>query len=266
MPTAPVQGTLQAVGDTITSLLGNVGVGNPADVAAILSLTGGFTNAQVAIEAIPLGQPMTQNVGGAATPTSPGEWVDVATINLGTGAVYQSPIGPLTSNGAPGSGFAFSCGVGIYQALRLRLVNTSGGAIVGGIATVPFPVSAGLTQQITGAVSVSGTVGANNQGNLLPPILPYNPNSGATGAAAVTTGVPADSVDGMQVYDPRERIRFDRIEEWLKRIQLTILLCFKNPEMSNVETLAAANTDMTSGEDPMDVPQGDGDWQQVDVG
>ena len=149
MPVPVAQQTIQNVGDILGPLLlGQTGVGQPADVTAIVSLTGVFSGVSVSIEGVPLGQPITQGgpsalppAPAAPQPASANEWVPVLDVWLINGQAQSSPLTGLTSAGGAGSGYAFAVGCGIYQQLRLRLTGNGGGtAIQGGMATVPFPV------------------------------------------------------------------------------------------------------------------------------
>lgn len=149
---------MQVVGDICGPvLLGNTGVGNPLDVTAIVSLIGTFTNAVVAIEAVPIGQlvPFVQGATGPPVPTpAPNQWIPILELGVIDGVPASSPVGPLTSAGTAGSGYAFTIGCGIFQQLRMRLVGIGGGAIQGGIATLPFPVPTGLTASSTSGLAL----------------------------------------------------------------------------------------------------------------
>ncbi len=148
MPVTPAQGTLQNVGDIVGPVfLGMTGVANPIDVTAIVSLTGAFTGATVAIEGVPIGQPLTpsSNPGQPGTPTQPSEWVPLGEVGVVDFQPVSSPVGPLNSTGLQGSGYAFNVPCGMHQQMRLRLVSISSGAIQGGIATLPFPVPTGFS-------------------------------------------------------------------------------------------------------------------------
>jgi hypothetical protein len=122
MPTASA--ALQNQGDKITLQLGNP-PGRVPDQTAILSLTGQYTGCIVAIEGIPIGQALS------SVP------MPVAEMGLSNGSSASSPVGPLTSSGGPGSGYAFTVPSGIYSLIQLRLVSTGGGAIQAAIATTP---------------------------------------------------------------------------------------------------------------------------------
>jgi hypothetical protein len=58
MPIPIATGTLANPGDVIAATLGNTGVGQGSDSRAVLSFSGAFQNAVVAVEAVPRGQPM----------------------------------------------------------------------------------------------------------------------------------------------------------------------------------------------------------------
>jgi len=152
MPINPASGVLQNAGDTVVAQLGATGVGQGADPTAILSLTGAFTAATIAIEAVPLGQPMAPATGPLSSfsqsPVAESEWIPIGEVGVLDGISVSSPVGPLNSTGLPGSGYGFDVAVGKYQQIRLRLVSIGSGAIQGGIATVPFPVGSALTQQL----------------------------------------------------------------------------------------------------------------------
>lgn len=138
--------TLQNVGDTITVQLGVTGVGQPPDVTAIISLAGTYTAATVAVEAVALGQPIV--TGSPTAPLYTYSWVPVTEIGVQDGQTVSSPIGPLTSVGTAGSGYAYQFGCGVFSMLRLRLVSIGSGAILGGIATIPFPIQSGLVNNL----------------------------------------------------------------------------------------------------------------------
>jgi hypothetical protein len=131
MPAIPVSKTLQNVDDTLQLQLGLVGYGQPQDITAVVSLTGTFTLAVVAIEGVPIGQSLS------SVP------IPLAEINIGTGNPQGSPVGPFTSTGGPGSGNAFVISCGIYSLIQVRLVSIGGGAITCGIASATFPVTPG---------------------------------------------------------------------------------------------------------------------------
>lgn len=168
MPIPAVSGTLQSPGDTLLAALGNVGQGGEPDVAAILSLTGTFQGAVVAVEGVPIGQPLTP--GNPPTPLSPSQWAAVAEVGLINDQLVGSPVGPLASNGQAGSGFTYAVDPTKFVLLRLRLVSIQGGAILGGIATTPFPVAAGLVQVVTGTVNV-GQQGQQPKAGSIPVVL-----------------------------------------------------------------------------------------------
>jgi hypothetical protein len=130
--------TLQNVGDLLQVFLGNVGVGNPTDQIAIVSLTGTFTAATVAIEAVPQGLPISLTTTPIA-PLSANSWIATTDISVVNGQPVSSPVGPLTSAGGVGSGFSFTFNCGQFQLIQLRLVSIGSGAITGGIATGSFP-------------------------------------------------------------------------------------------------------------------------------
>jgi hypothetical protein len=161
MPIQPTQGTMQTpasgsyIGDVIgPGYLGVDGVGNPGDVSAIFSLSGTFVNAVVAIEGLPQGTPMTPALppspanpnGLPSTPLSSSQWTPIAEVGVINGQLTTSPVGPLTSSGVVGTGFAYTAPIGAFQQVRMRLLSISSGAVVGGIATVPFPISTGIVQ------------------------------------------------------------------------------------------------------------------------
>jgi hypothetical protein len=154
----PQNATTGYIGDTVSVVLGNTGVGQPADVDAILSLSGTFTAAVIAIEAVPLGQPVAQSVlfgTGPPTAVSAGEWVAIAEVSLLNFGVVSAPIGPVSSTGLPGSALAYLVPCGLYAMLRLRLISIGSGTIQAGIATVPFPAGA-TVQEVFGSVNVTG--------------------------------------------------------------------------------------------------------------
>lgn len=160
---ALVGNVLQNPGDCIQANLGQSGVGQPTDPTAILSLcpagAGGFTGAVVAIEGVPLGQPLTQVVAGQPVAPSQNQWVDTLDVLTLTGAAQTSPVGPLTAAPGAGNGFGFAVGCGLYSMLRLRLVSISSGQVQGGLATVPFPVgSVGPGGAGSGSVNSQNTV------------------------------------------------------------------------------------------------------------
>ncbi len=159
MPIQAAQGLLQNIGDTVTAALGNTGVGQPADPSAILSLSGVFSQAVIAVEAIPLGQPMQPPVLGSNLPPLPvsaSSWTPVANVSFLNQQVITVPIGPISSAGGPGTGFAYGLGCGTFQQIRLRLLSIGGGAIQGGIATAPFPIAGTVVQEIVGTVTIAG--------------------------------------------------------------------------------------------------------------
>jgi len=129
MPIQSAQKTLQNPGDTLAVLLPNPNVDQPVDLTAVLSLLGTFSFAYVAIEGLPFGQP-------AGTIPIPIALVSVINGQLASSSPLASnPVGPLTSSGAPGSGFAFTVSCGIYSLLQMRLVSINSGAIQAAIAT-----------------------------------------------------------------------------------------------------------------------------------
>jgi hypothetical protein len=148
MPSPTAQGLLTTPGQTVQLNLGQTGVGQPGDVTAILSMTGVFANAVIGVEAVPLGQPVAQPTQpgpfGPVSPVSPSEWIPIAEVGIINGAVVSSPL-TLSSAGGLGTGFAFSVGAGQFQLLQLRLISIGSGAVQGGIATLPFPLNAGLS-------------------------------------------------------------------------------------------------------------------------
>ena len=161
MPIQPVQGTLQTpasstyIGDVVgPGFIGSDGVGNPGDVSAIFSMSGTFSTATIAIEGLPQGIPMspalppspTNPTGTPPTPLSPNQWVPLAEVGVINGQLTSSPVGPLTSNGLVGTGFAYTAPIGAFQQVRMRLISIGSGAVLGGIATVPFPISTGIVQ------------------------------------------------------------------------------------------------------------------------
>ncbi len=130
-------------GDTITVPLGVTGVGQGPDNTAILSLSGTFANAVIAVETVSLGQPMVQSPAfgtGPPAPASVSEWGNVEEINLLSGSPVSAPIGPVSSTGVAGTALQYAVPCGTFAQLRLRLISIGSGAIQGGIATVPFPV------------------------------------------------------------------------------------------------------------------------------
>jgi hypothetical protein len=132
----PVNGLLVNPGDTVSATL-------QGDPQLILSMSGAFAGATVAVEYTPLGQAVTT-------------WLPYAEVRVDTGFVVQSGlIGPVSNSGF-GSGITLRAdGTGV-AAIRLRLVSPLGsGAVTGGIASVPFPFSANV-QVVTGTVNVSG--------------------------------------------------------------------------------------------------------------
>lgn len=141
-----------------------------------------------------------------------------------------------------------------------------------------IPVSFSGIQNVTGsAVSITGgDVETNAQIQLLPEITPYNSGAPAAGVAPTQgSGAQAlagqfadamgDQLEGMFALDQRERVRSERLEEWLKRLQMTMILLIKAPEMSPQDIIASVNADSASGEDPFDT-QYVGDYQNTDVG
>lgn len=155
MPVQPAQGTLQNVGDIVGPVfLGQTGVGNPPDTTAVFAFTGVYTNAVVAIEGIPIGQPISQ--GPPLAPNSSNEWVACLDVALLSGALQSNPI-TINSTGGPSSGFACAVGSGMYQQLRARLIGNGGGAIQASIATCGFPLSP------SPGGAAGGSVNAQNQ-------------------------------------------------------------------------------------------------------
>lgn len=247
MSTAAAQGVLQNAGDTLQLILGGVGVGNPPDVAAVFSLTGGFTAAVIAIEAVPLGQPMTP--GSPPTVPSEGEWVHIAETYVLNGELQSSPLGPLTSTGAAGSGFAFTAGIAAYSALRIRLVSTGGGAIQGGIATLPFPTSTGVIQAIAGAVNVKGGPVTTEPGvQLVPGYTPPNEAAGAEPVDGTFAPLPGDRFDGANVNDEVSRRLLLSIHKQVREMKFAILVQFKNPHLEVFNVLHEAR-DLAAMED-----------------
>ena len=133
MPIAPVgPAALTTPGQILFTVLNQVGVGQPPDETAIISLTGNFTAATFGIEGVPLGQPLG---------TIP---IPIAEAGVINGQTVSSPVGPLSSSGVAGNnGFAFAVPLGAYSALQVRLISIGGGSVLAGIATVPFPVTVG---------------------------------------------------------------------------------------------------------------------------
>lgn len=148
MPSPSVQGTLSIAGQTLQLALGRAGVGQPGDVTAIFSMTGVFANAVVGIEGVPLGQPLSAPVGAgpqpAIGPTSLSEWIPISEVAIINGASLSSPV-TISSTGGVGTGVSYQVGCAIFQALQMRLISIGSGAIVGGIATIPFPLNQGLS-------------------------------------------------------------------------------------------------------------------------
>ncbi len=133
MAAAPVTGTLSVAGDVLGIVLGNTGFGQFFDVQLALSLSGTFVGATVAVEALAVGQPLI-GVAGTA-PVSTSEWVAVS--SAAAGGNVNSPLGPLSSAGGPGTGFTYATPCYQFQQLRLRLVSIASGSVVASIASVP---------------------------------------------------------------------------------------------------------------------------------
>lgn len=148
MPSPSAQGLLNAAGQTLQLWLGNTGVGQPADVSAIIAVTGIYQAATIGIEAIPLGQPLVQPSQAGPfqvpSPVSTSEWIPITELAIVNGSVLSSPVGPLTSVGGPGTGFGWTIPAGIYQAVQVRVISIGGGAIQASIASVPFPSSSSI--------------------------------------------------------------------------------------------------------------------------
>jgi hypothetical protein len=173
MPVAPVSKTLQTAGDTAQLALGYTGVGNPPDQTVVVSLTGTFTNAVVAIEGIPLGQASTS----VPMPIS-----EVSTL---TGSTVSSPVGPLTSSGNAGSGFSFTVNAMLFSVVQIRLVSIGSGAITSGIASQTFPVT--LTPASTSFFDLA------RQGKVY---------TGSTPAAGVTLPVYSSTTQQAVLFNP----------------------------------------------------------------
>lgn len=243
MPINPVLGPLQNVGDTVTALL-------TGDPTALLSLSGSFTNGVFIVE--------------GSSIANPGAWATLPDVQLFNGQYSAGQFGPLSNPGA-GAGILLRADVGGMSQVRIRLISMGSGLANGGVATIPFPYSSAV-QVVTGIVGVSGgAVDAQGQIQLVQELLPYNLAAGAPVLPGSFGDVPGDQLEGMFQLDNRVRNRLDRIEEWLKRLQMTIVLSIKAPEMSIQDVLASVNTDMASGEDHFDT-QYAGDYQTTDVG
>ena len=144
MPVPQLSFTLQNPNDQGLVQLGNTGVGNPVDVTCILSFSGVFAGAVVAIEGVPIGQPLLQTTlgfGNPPTAASANEWALPFEVNDATGGTVTSPIGPISSLGGTGTCFIYTFTCSYFNLLRARLVSITSGAIQGGIATLPFPLS-----------------------------------------------------------------------------------------------------------------------------
>ena len=148
MPSPSVQGTLSIAGQTLQLALGRAGVGQPGDVTAGFSMTGTFANAVIGLEGVPLGQPLSAPVGAGPQPSigplTLSEWIPIGEVAVINGASLSSPV-TISSAGGVGTGFQFIVGCALFQALQMRLISIGSGAIVGGIATIPFPLNQGLS-------------------------------------------------------------------------------------------------------------------------
>jgi hypothetical protein len=134
-------GILQNPGDVVTGK--SLGYHEPASTpndTVVLSMTGTFTNAVVAVEAVAQGQPIVQTpiLAGysvnQAAPASTAEWGAISVSPSAVpGALVASPLGPLSSTGLPGSGFAFLAPAGPFVQMRLRLISIGSGSIQAGV-------------------------------------------------------------------------------------------------------------------------------------
>jgi hypothetical protein len=134
-------GILTNPGDTVVGR--SLGYHEPISTAndtVVLSLTGTFANAVVAVEAVAQGQPIVQTpiLAGysvnQAAPVSTAEWGAISVSPSAVpGTLVQSPLGPLSSTGAPGSGFAFVAPAGPFVQIRLRLISIGSGTIQAGV-------------------------------------------------------------------------------------------------------------------------------------
>lgn len=177
MPIPPVNGQLLNAGDKVTAILNG-------DPTVMISLTGTFAGAFVVVEAVPFGQT---------------QFIPIADVNVQSGAVQTAaagPIGPLSNTG-PGGGYVLKVDAGGYSQIQVRRTDTTGGAITGVIATLPFPTtpSGNTIQSVTGTVNI-GQVGQQPKIASVPvtlatdqfaPVVP--PTSPAT-APEITAGAP----------------------------------------------------------------------------
>ena len=217
MPINPVTGVMVNPGDVVVAPALN------GDPKAVLSISGSFSNVTVAVDAIPLGQP--------------GQWGQVSEVSTTTGQLITQ-LGPVTTGPAGGS-FTLLLDAGAYLSLRLRLVSTGGGNVVGTIATITYPASG------TGPViqAISGTV---TIGGVSVPLLNW-----VYGPANQPIGATGEINDGVFVQDRQMRAWMERTEDWMKKIYFLLLYQASGglgTGETPVEFMSAYDNDM----DPMD--------------